>query len=154
MSALLLVLECLLAPLAAAALFVSFAFSRRRGLLAGLAEELPERLGGLSREARAKLSGRRVWWLHAASAGEVAGLAPLIEALRARPGAPALLVTTTTAYVASGEGKQTDVASTENALGDRTSMTHDAVGNVLTTTSPRGIVWPATPKAPAGRCAS
>lgn len=97
MSVLLLVLETLLAPFAAAGMALSFLFSRRRGLLAGLSSELPERLGGLSIEARKRLGGRRVWWLHAASAGEVGGLAPLIEALTARPGAPALLVTTTTA---------------------------------------------------------
>ena len=97
MSVFLLVLESLLAPFAALGVVLSFAFSRRRGLLSVLASELPERLGGLSDAGRVRLLGRRVWWLHAASAGEVAGLAPLIAALDARPDPPALLVTTTTA---------------------------------------------------------
>lgn len=97
MSALLLALETLAAPLAAFGVVLSFALSRRRATLAELRAELPERLGGVSPAARARLRGRRVWWLHAASAGEVAGLAPLIAALAARPDAPAILVTTTTA---------------------------------------------------------
>ena len=97
MSVFLLVLESLLAPFAAVGVVLAFAFSRRRGLLAALASELPERLGGVSDAGRVRLLGRRVWWLHAASAGEVVGLAPLIDALYARPDPPALLVTTTTA---------------------------------------------------------
>jgi 3-deoxy-D-manno-octulosonic-acid transferase len=91
-----LVVETLLAPLAALGVVAGFLLSHRRGALAGLMAELPERLGDVSPAARAKLTGRRVWWLHAASAGEVGGLAPLIEALKGRPDAPALLVTTTT----------------------------------------------------------
>jgi 3-deoxy-D-manno-octulosonic-acid transferase len=97
MSALLLVLETLLAPLAALGVVLSFLFSQRRGLLTALAAELPERLGGLSDAGRARLLGRRTWWLHAASAGEVAGLSPLIDALYARGEPLAVLVTTTTA---------------------------------------------------------
>ena len=97
MSLLLLALETLLAPFAALGVALSFAFSRRRGLLAALAEELPERLGGVGDAGRVRLMGRRVWWLHAASAGEVGGLAPLIAALDALPDPPAVLVTTTTA---------------------------------------------------------
>lgn len=97
MSVLLLVLETLLAPFVALGVVLAFAFSPRRGLLSALAGELPERLGSLSDAGRVRLLGRRVWWLHAASAGEVAGLAPLIEALDARPDPPAVLVTTTTA---------------------------------------------------------
>jgi 3-deoxy-D-manno-octulosonic-acid transferase len=77
MSFLLLALETLLAPFAALGVVLSFAFSRRRGLLSVLASELPERLGGLSEAGRVRLLGRRVYWLHAASAGEVGGLAPL-----------------------------------------------------------------------------
>ena len=96
MSLLLLALETLLAPFAALGVLLSFLFSRRRGVLAGLASELPERLGGLSEGGRVRLMGREVWWLHAASAGEVGGLAPLISALAARPSPPAVLVTTTT----------------------------------------------------------
>lgn len=97
MSWLLLALEGALAPLIGLGVILSFAFSRRRSLLAALGAELPERLGALSPEGKAALAGRRVWWLHAASAGEIGGLAPLIEALAARPDAPALLVTSTTA---------------------------------------------------------
>lgn len=98
MSAVLLVLETLLAPLAALGVVLSFLFSRRRGLLAALGSELPERLGGLGDEGRLKLMGREVWWFHAASAGEVGGLAPVFDALWARgEGAPAVLLTTTTA---------------------------------------------------------
>jgi 3-deoxy-D-manno-octulosonic-acid transferase len=92
-----LVAETLLAPFAALGVALSFLLSPRRGALSDLAAELPERLGGFSAEGRARLAGRRVWWLHAASAGEVGGLFPLIEALASRPDAPALLVTTTTA---------------------------------------------------------
>jgi 3-deoxy-D-manno-octulosonic-acid transferase len=94
---LLLALDTLLAPFVALGVVLSFVFSRRRGLLAALASELPERLGGLSDAGRARLMGRRVWWLHAASAGEVGGLAPLIDRLSARGDGTAVLVTTTTA---------------------------------------------------------
>ena len=97
MGFLLLCLETSLAPLAAVGVVLSFGLSRRRGLLAALARELPERLGRLSGPGRARLNGRRIWWLHAASAGEVSGLAPLIEALAERSDASALLMTTTTA---------------------------------------------------------
>jgi 3-deoxy-D-manno-octulosonic-acid transferase len=94
---LVLVVETALAPFVALGVVLAFLVSHRRGALAGLAADLPERLGALPEPARAKLAGRRVWWLHAASAGEVGGLIPLLEALSARPDAPALLVTTTTA---------------------------------------------------------
>ncbi|MBI3563737.1 MAG: 3-deoxy-D-manno-octulosonic acid transferase [Elusimicrobia bacterium] len=96
MSFVLLALETLLAPFAALGVVLSFLFSRRRGVLAGLAAELPERLGGLSDEGRLQLMGREVWWFHAASAGEVGGLAPVFDALWARPSPPAVLVTTAT----------------------------------------------------------
>ncbi|MDE2511889.1 MAG: hypothetical protein KGL74_12275, partial [Elusimicrobia bacterium] len=96
MSFLLLALETLLAPFAAVGVTLSFLFSRRRGVLEGLTSELPERLGAFSDAGRVRLMGRRVWWLHAASAGEVSGLAPLIADLAARPDPPAVLVTTTT----------------------------------------------------------
>jgi 3-deoxy-D-manno-octulosonic-acid transferase len=89
--------ETLLAPFVGLGVVLGFFFSRRRGALSGLATDLPERLGSVASPALARLSGRRVWWLHAASAGEVNGLAPLIEAVFALPDAPALLVTTTTA---------------------------------------------------------
>lgn len=94
---LVLVLETLLAPFAGLGVVLSFLFSRRRGLLTSLFDELPERLGGLSAEAKTKLANKKIWWLHAASAGEVTGLSPLINALTSRPGAPALFVTTMTA---------------------------------------------------------
>ncbi|MDX6769676.1 MAG: glycosyltransferase N-terminal domain-containing protein, partial [Elusimicrobiota bacterium] len=97
MSAAVLLLELLAAPLIGAAVVTAFALSPRRGLLKALWAELPERLGSLPPEARARLSGKKAWWLHAASAGEVAGLEPLVAALAARPGAPPLVVTTTTA---------------------------------------------------------
>lgn len=93
----LLAFETLLSPFAALGVVLSFALSRRRGLLSALKSELPERFGGLSDAGRVRLLGRRVWWLHAASAGEVAGLGPLIDALEGRPRPPAILVTTTTA---------------------------------------------------------
>ncbi len=97
MSALLLALETLLAPFAALGVVLAFLLSRRRGLLSDLASELPERLGGLSDAGRVRLMGRRVWWLHAASAGEVGGLSPLIERLWERNDGSVVLVTTTTA---------------------------------------------------------
>jgi 3-deoxy-D-manno-octulosonic-acid transferase len=97
MSFVLLALETLLAPFAALGVVLSFLFSRRRGLLAALGSELPERLGGVCDAGRVRLMGRRVWWLHAASAGEVAGLSPLIEKLWARDEGSVVLVTTTTA---------------------------------------------------------
>ncbi len=96
MSFVLLALETALAPFAGLGVALSFLFSRRRGVLAGLSSELPERLGSLSDEGRLKLLGREVWWFHAASAGEVGGLAPVFDALWARPDPPAVLVTTTT----------------------------------------------------------
>ncbi|MFI5346390.1 MAG: 3-deoxy-D-manno-octulosonic acid transferase [Elusimicrobiota bacterium] len=96
MSFLLLGLETLLAPFAALGVVLAFLISRRRRVLGSLASELPERFGSLSDAGRVRLMGRRVWWLHAASAGEVSGLAPLIDALAARPDAPAVLVTTMT----------------------------------------------------------
>jgi len=93
---LILVVEVLLAPLAALAVILSFLLSAKRGRLAGLSDELPERLGGIPAAALAPLAKREVWWLHAASAGEVAGLAPIAAALAGRKGAPAVFVTTTT----------------------------------------------------------
>ncbi|OGS41169.1 MAG: hypothetical protein A2506_00740 [Elusimicrobia bacterium RIFOXYD12_FULL_66_9] len=93
----LLLVETLLAPFAGLGVVISFLFSRRRGLLTSLFDEMPERLGGLSGEAKTKLANKKIYWLHAASAGEVSGLSPLIDALSSRPDAPALFVTTMTA---------------------------------------------------------
>lgn len=95
MRLLILVLETLLAPLAGLGVVLAFLVSPKRGRLGGLGDELPERLGAVPPEALAKLSGREVWWFHAASAGEVAGLAPILAAL-AKKRAPAIVLTTTT----------------------------------------------------------
>ncbi|MBI4061996.1 MAG: 3-deoxy-D-manno-octulosonic acid transferase [Elusimicrobia bacterium] len=95
MSLLVLFLETLLAPLAGFGVVVSFLLSPKRGRLAGLSEELPERLGSIRDTALERLHGRELWWLHAASAGEVAGLAPLIAAISRKNG-PAVVLTTTT----------------------------------------------------------
>lgn len=95
MSILLLLLETLLAPFAGIGVILSFLLSPNRGRLAGLSEELPERFGSIHDAALDRLQGREIWWFHAASAGEVAGLAPILEALHEK-GGPALVVTTTT----------------------------------------------------------
>lgn len=95
MTLLILLAETLLAPVAGLGVVLSFLFSPRRGRLAGLLDELPERFGGVRDTALDRLHGREIWWFHAASAGEVAGLAPVLEALH-KKGSPALVVTTTT----------------------------------------------------------
>jgi 3-deoxy-D-manno-octulosonic-acid transferase len=95
-SVLILVVEVLLAPLAALGVILSFLLSAKRGRLAGLSDELPERFGSIPPATLAALAKREVWWLHAASAGEVAGLAPIIEALASVRRAPAVVLTTTT----------------------------------------------------------
>jgi 3-deoxy-D-manno-octulosonic-acid transferase len=86
----------LAAPLAVLGVLAKFIFSARRGLLRDLPAELDERLGGLPEEARAKLAGRPVLWIHAASAGEVAAVSEIVRRLSRRDGAPAVLLTTTT----------------------------------------------------------
>lgn len=96
MSLLVLLLEALLAPLGALAVVLSFLVSPKRARLAGLHDELPERLGSIRDTALDRLRGREVWWFHAASAGEVAGLSPILEALHRREPARALVLTTTT----------------------------------------------------------
>jgi len=95
MSLLVLLLEALLSPLAALAVVLGFLLSPKRGRLSGLRDELPERFGGIRDTALDRLHGREVWWFHAASAGEVAGLAPILEALH-RKSDRALVLTTTT----------------------------------------------------------
>ena len=96
MTFLLLALETLLAPLAGIGFVAAFLLSSKRGRLAGLASELPERFGSVPGAVTASFTKREVWWLHAASAGEVAGLAPIIAALAERKRAPAIVLTTTT----------------------------------------------------------
>lgn len=97
MSGLVILLELVLAPLIAAGVIVAFALSPRRGLLSALLAELPERLGRVPPDIRDRLAGKRVWWLHAASAGEVAGLEPVLAALANRPAVPYIVLTSTTA---------------------------------------------------------
>lgn len=59
---------------------------------------MSERLGTVPDEVLARLAGRRkVWWVHAASAGEVGGLEPFLAELAARRDAPHVVLTTTTA---------------------------------------------------------
>lgn len=94
MSLLILLVETLLAPVVGLAVVLSFLVSPKRARLAGLFDELPERLGSLSPEALGRLRGREIWWFHAASAGEVSGLAPILERLES--GGAALVLTTTT----------------------------------------------------------
>lgn len=77
---------------------LSFIFSPRRRVLGGLGAEMSERLGSVPDEVKGRLAGRRkVWWVHAASAGEVAGLEPLLDELASRAEPPHIVVTTTTA---------------------------------------------------------
>ena len=146
MSVLLLALETLLAPFAALGVVMSFAFSRRRGLLSALNTELPERLGGLSDAGRARLLGRRVWWLHAASAGEVGGLAPLIDKLWARDDGSVVLVTTTTAAGREAARRNPRVAWAQLAPLDA----WPCVARFLAETKPARLVlsetelWPST----------
>jgi len=96
MTGLVLLLLNLLAPLGVLGIVLKFLLSPRRGLLRDLPAELNERLGGLPAGARAKLAGRPVLWVHAASAGEVTAVSEILRRLRQRPAAPAVLVTTTT----------------------------------------------------------
>jgi 3-deoxy-D-manno-octulosonic-acid transferase len=146
MSFFLLIAESLLAPFAALGVVLAFAFSRRRGLLSSLAAELPERLGGLSDAGRVRLLDRRVFWLHAASAGEVVGLAPLIEALAARPDPPALLVTTTTAAGRAAARRNPKIAWAQLAPLDA----WPCVARFLRATKPERLIisetelWPST----------
>lgn len=98
MSALVQLLELLASPLIGLGVVLSFLFSPRRRLLGSLSSEMSERLGSVPDEVKGRLAGRRkVWWVHAASAGEVAGLEPFLDEIAARPEPPHIVVTTTTA---------------------------------------------------------
>lgn len=95
MSLLVLLLETLMAPIIGLGVVLSFLLSPKRGRLAGLCDELPERFGSIPDTTLDRLHGREVWWFHAASAGEVSGLAPLLAELY-QLGKPAIVLTTTT----------------------------------------------------------
>lgn len=98
MSFLVQALELLLSPLIGLGVIVSFFFSPRRRLLGSLSSEMSERLGSVPDEVLGRLAGRRkVWWVHAASAGEVGGLEPFLDELASRSDAPLVVLTTTTA---------------------------------------------------------
>ena len=92
MSLLVLAVENLLFPLGALAVVLKFLLSPRRSVLLSLREELSERFGGVSDESLKKLAGRRVVWIHAASAGEVAAVSGLLERITAgsEPSPPSL----------------------------------------------------------------
>ena len=113
MTAWVLLAENLLFPFAALAFVLRFALSPRRRHLLGLASEMRERLGLLGASQLGKLSGRRVLWVHAASAGEVSAVAGLLERIRRRPQAPAILVTCTTT---AGRDKARGLAAVDLAV--------------------------------------
>jgi 3-deoxy-D-manno-octulosonic-acid transferase len=146
MSFVLLALETVLAPFAALGVVLAFLISRRRGVLAGLSSELPERFGLLSDEGRLKLLGREVWWFHAASAGEVGGLAPVFDALWARPDPPAVLVTTAT--VAGRDAARRNVKVTWAQLAPLDAW--PCIASFLSETKPERLIltetelWPST----------
>jgi 3-deoxy-D-manno-octulosonic-acid transferase len=110
MIAAILIIETLLTPLVALGLVLAFLFSPKRGRLEGLAAELPERFGFVPPDVRARLKGKVVWWFHAASAGEVSGLSPLIEAIALRDNPPAVVLTTTTRSGREAAGNVAGVA--------------------------------------------
>ncbi|MBI3553654.1 MAG: 3-deoxy-D-manno-octulosonic acid transferase [Elusimicrobia bacterium] len=93
---LVLLVENLLFPLGALAVVLRFLLSPRRRVLLSLGEELRERFGGVSADKLDKLRGRRVLWVHAASAGEVAAVSGLLARIKAAPNPPAVILTTTT----------------------------------------------------------
>ncbi len=88
---LVLLAENLLFPFVALGVVLKFLISPRRSVLKGLGDELEERFGG------GVFRGEALW-VHAASAGEVNAVRPLLAALRkARPGDKILLTTLTAA---------------------------------------------------------
>jgi 3-deoxy-D-manno-octulosonic-acid transferase len=58
-------------------------------------QSLPERFGFISRERLEELRGKKVVWFHAASAGEVQALAPVVKEFKLMKPDRCLLVTTT-----------------------------------------------------------
>ena len=96
MSLLVLALENLLFPLGALAIVLGFLISPRRRVLLSLADELRERFGGVTADQLKALAGRPVLWVHAASAGEVAAAAILLERLKGGDKPPAVVMTCTT----------------------------------------------------------
>jgi 3-deoxy-D-manno-octulosonic-acid transferase len=92
-SELLLFLENLLVPFGALGIVLKFLLSPRRGALANLKAEMPERLGRLELPPGLPKGGRV--WVHCASAGEVNAAAALVERLAAR--GKTVIVTATTA---------------------------------------------------------
>ncbi|MHB2026458.1 MAG: 3-deoxy-D-manno-octulosonic acid transferase [Elusimicrobiota bacterium] len=102
MSFLILSLENIIFFPVLALIILKFAFSKRRTALLNLPAELSERMGRLRPQDLSKISGRPVYWIHAASAGEVTAAMELLRRLKDLPSAPALVVTTSTA---AGKGK-------------------------------------------------
>lgn len=75
---LVLFLENLLALPLALVFFFKFLFSNRRRALWGLKDEMKERLGFACLPTHANALGKNMIWVHAASAGEVSSVEPLI----------------------------------------------------------------------------
>ncbi len=144
MKLLVLILENLAAPFVVIAIFVRFLFSPRRGLLLSLPDEIRERGGLLRDEQVSRLSGRPVLWVHAASAGEVQAVAPLIARLKRAPEAPAIILTTSTAA-----GRRSAQESTEADLAVLAPIDSlPTVSGFLHTTRPYALIivetelWP------------
>lgn len=110
---LVLLISNLLFPLAALAVLAKFALSARRRVLLELGSELAERLGRLSPEQAGKLSGRKVLWIHAASAGEVAAVSKLVERIKRRRPQPAIVLTASTS---AGRGKAQSLPEVDLAV--------------------------------------
>lgn len=145
MSLLILTLGTLLSPIAGLAVIFSFLLSHKRGRLEGIFDELPERFGSIPDRVLDRLHGREIWWFHAASAGEVGGLAPILAALYQK-GSPAIVLTTTTRSGRDAARALAHVAWAQLAPLDA----WPCVGRFLTALKPRRLVlsetelWPST----------
>lgn len=106
-----LALENLLFPFGALGIIFKFLVSARRGLLTGLGAEISQRLGLLPAQAAAKLSGKAVLWVHAASAGEMTAASALIVRLKERPKTAILA----TAMTSSGRERARALAAVDHA---------------------------------------